>query len=141
MRFVTRHGILSGMASVVGRNVLFWCIRYGFIVDEVLRGACPPQCIKVNYFKGIDEGTCRLACFVSEVSAIRDDRSIFCPDFSKNEMNDIIRYLRTSQCLIFVGLTSLSCRSYVCTWRCVVTLGFNHRLYFFFPFLFDCMNA
>ena len=47
-------------------------------------------------FKGIDEGTRRLASFVSEVSAIRDDRSIFCPGFSKNEMNDIIRYLCTS---------------------------------------------
>ena len=45
------------MASVIGRNVLFCRIRYGFIVDVVLRGACPPQCIKVNYFKGIDEGT------------------------------------------------------------------------------------
>ena len=59
-------------------------------------GACPPQCIKVNYFKGIDEGTRRLASFFSEVSAIRDDRSIFCPGFSKDEMNDIIRYLSTS---------------------------------------------
>ena len=59
-------------------------------------GACPPQCIKVNYFKGIDEDTRRLASFVSEVSAIRDDRSIFCSGFSKNEMNDIIRYLCTS---------------------------------------------
>ena len=38
MWFVTRHGILSGMASVIGRNVLFCRIRYGFIVDEVLRG-------------------------------------------------------------------------------------------------------
>ena len=96
MRFVTSHGILSGMASVIGRNVLFCRIHYGFIVDEVLRGACPPQCIKVNYFKGIDEGTRRLASFVSEVSAICDDRSIFCPGFSKDEMNDIIRYLCTS---------------------------------------------
>ena len=75
----------------------FFRIRYGFIVDEVLRGACPPQCIKVNYnFKGIDEGTRRLASFVSEVSAIRDDRSIFCSGFSTDEMNDIIHYLCTS---------------------------------------------
>ena len=84
------------MASVIDRNVLFCRIRYGFIVDEVLRGAFPPQCIKVNYFKGIDEGTRRLASFVSEVSTIRDDRSIFCPGFNKDEMNDIIRYLCTS---------------------------------------------
>ena len=28
--------------------------------------------------------------------AIRDGRSIFCPGFNKDEMNDIIRYLCTS---------------------------------------------
>ena len=59
-------------------------------------GACPSQCIKVNYFKGIDKGTRRFASFVSDVSAIRDDRSIFCPGFSNEEINDIIRYLCTS---------------------------------------------
>ena len=38
MRFDTSHGVLSGMASVISRNVLFCRIRYVFIVNKVLRG-------------------------------------------------------------------------------------------------------
>ena len=73
-RFVTRHGLMSRMRSLVGRNTLFCQARYGQVVDEIMCGACSSRCIKRNYYLGDDEHLNRLTSHIKEVLSIRDDR-------------------------------------------------------------------
>ena len=44
--FVARHGLISGMRSLVGCNASFCQMRYGHVVDEILHGAYSSRSIK-----------------------------------------------------------------------------------------------
>ena len=95
IRFVTRHGLMSRMRSLVRRNTLFCQARYGQVVDEIMCGACSSRCIKRNYYLGDDEHLNRLTSHIKEVLSIRDDRGLVCPGFSNAEINYIFKYLCT----------------------------------------------
>ena len=95
IRFVTRHGLMSRMRSLVRRNTLFCHARYGQVVDEIMFGACSSRCIKRNYYLGDDEHLNRLTSHIKEVLSIRDGRGLVCPGFSNAEINYIVKYLCT----------------------------------------------
>ena len=95
IRFVTRHGLMSRMRSLVGRNILFCQARYGQVVDEIMCDACSSRCIKRKYYLGDDEHLNRLTSHIKEVLSIRDGRGLVCPGFSNAEINYIVKYLCT----------------------------------------------
>ena len=93
--FVTRHGLMSGMRYLVGRNTLFCQARYGHVVNEIMCGAFSSRCIKCSYYFGDDEHLNRLISHIKEVLSICDGRGLVCPDFSNAEINYIVKYLCT----------------------------------------------
>ena len=95
IRFVTRHGLMSRMRSLVERNTLICQARYGQVVGEIMCGACSSRCFKRNYYLGDDERLNRLTSHIKEVLSIRDGRGLVCPGFSNAEINYIVKYLCT----------------------------------------------
>jgi len=95
VQFIVKHGLLSGMFSVCGRNALYCANRYSFTVPDIFRSQFSANVVK-KYCMEKCVNDISDVCMIFELVCLRDGIfSLSTDGLSKDDINCLISHICT----------------------------------------------